>query len=202
MPTTARSRIACSPSSGFHHAHFDNAYGFCTFNGLVVAAVELKQRKLIDRLLILDCDQHYGDGTQDIIERLRIDWIAHVTHGGRLQCTYRDKAGMIEQIKRTLPEFTGPRSLVLYQAGADCHVDDPLGGFLTTDDMRERDELVFRLAVAHCVPLVWNLAGGYQRDMRGSIRPVLDLHKNTMIAALNALQAGLGASRVRMSAGR
>lgn len=182
----ARSRIACSPSSGFHHAHYDNAYGFCTFNGLMVAAVELKRRKLIDRLLILDCDQHYGDGTQNIIERLSLDWVTHVTHGGRLPGSYRGKKDMMATIERTLPVFAGPRSLVLYQAGADCHVDDPLGGFLTTDDMRERDELVLRLAETHRVPLVWNLAGGYQRTPGGSIRPVLDLHKATVIAAIDS----------------
>lgn len=30
--------ISCSPSSGFHHAHYDRNHGFCTFNGLIVAA--------------------------------------------------------------------------------------------------------------------------------------------------------------------
>lgn len=188
---SARSRIACSPSSGFHHAHFASGYGFCTFNGLMVAAVELKRRGLIDRVLILDCDQHYGDGTQDIIDRLGIDWVTNVTHGGHAFGSYRNKAQMIEFITEWLPQFPGPRNIVIYQAGADCHVDDPLGGFLTTEDMRERDELVFNLAVAHRVPLVWNLAGGYRRDLKGSIRPVLDLHRNTVIAALDALQAGL-----------
>jgi acetoin utilization deacetylase AcuC-like enzyme len=183
----ARSRIACSPSSGFHHAGYSWGHGYCTFNGLMVAAVELKQRGVIDRLLVLDCDQHYGDGTQDVIEHLGLDWIAHVTHGARLPGSYRDKRDMLARIKHHVPKFAGTRSLVLYQAGADCHVDDPLGGFLTTEDMRERDALVFRLAVAHRVPLVWNLAGGYQRTPAGSIQPVLDLHRNTMAAALDSL---------------
>jgi hypothetical protein len=31
-------------------------------------------------------------------------------------------------------------------------------------------------------PLVWNLAGGYQRDESGSIEPVLKLHRMTVIA--------------------
>lgn len=183
----ARSRIACSPSSGFHHAHYANGWGFCTFNGLMVTAVELKRRGLVDRMLILDCDQHYGDGTQDIIERLGADWITHVTHGGKLGGSYKGKGDMMERIARHLPAFADPRSLVLYQAGADCHVDDPLGGFLTTEDMRERDKLVFSLAAKVGAPLVWNLAGGYQRDARRSIAPVLALHRNTMRAALGAV---------------
>jgi hypothetical protein len=33
--------------------------------------------------------------------------------------------------------------IILYQAGADTHVDDPLGGLLTSDQMRERDRIMF-----------------------------------------------------------
>ncbi len=36
----------------------------------------------------------------------------------------------------------GSYDLVIYQAGADMHVDDPLGGIMTTDEMRQRDDLV------------------------------------------------------------
>ena len=35
------------------------------------------------------------------------------------------------------------------------------------------------------IPLVWNLAGGYQKDKDGSIEPVLKCHRNTMEACLN-----------------
>ena len=39
------------------------------------------------------------------------------------------------------------RLLVLYQAGADPHVNDPLGGFLTTEEM-------MREALSSTLPLV------------------------------------------------
>lgn len=184
----SRTRIACSPSSGFHHAHYAESEGFCTFNGLMVTALALKAEGMIDRALILDCDEHYGNGTQDIIETLNIDWIVHVTHNGRLPGTYRDKPGMLGMIEWHVPEFSADRcrGIVLYQAGADCHVKDPLGGFLTTQEMRERDRLIFTLAVKHKVPLVWNLAGGYQRDTKGGIEPVLKLHRQTMAEAIEA----------------
>ena len=65
---------------------------------------------------------------------------------------------------------------MLYQAGADCHVDDPLGGWLTTEQMLRRDEMVFAGLAALRVPVAWNLAGGYQTP----IRKVLELHDNTM----------------------
>lgn len=179
-------RIACSPSSGFHHAHHDHGRGYCTFNGLMVAALELKRRGQIETVLILDCDEHYGDGTQDIIRRHDAQWVRHVTHRGRLPGSYQAKEEMTALIAHHLPALAGTAALVLYQAGADCHVADPLGGFLTTEDMRQRDRLIFSLALKHKVPLVWNLAGGYQRDARGGISPVLTLHRNTVREALAA----------------
>lgn len=180
----ARSRIACSPSSGFHHANYAFGGGFCTFNGLMVAAIELKRRRLVDRVLILDCDEHYGDGTEDIMGKLKLDWVTHVTHRGSAFGSYRNKAQMIEFISEWLPQFPGPRNLTIFQAGADCHVNDPLGGFLTTQDMQERDALVFKLVHLYRVPLVWNLAGGYQVESDGSIPKILELHRNTMKACI------------------
>ncbi len=72
--------------------------------------------------------------------------------------------------------------MLLYQAGADPHVDDPLGGFLTTDELARRDAIVFGEARALGLPVAWNLAGGYQRDARGGIEPVLQIHENTLRA--------------------
>ena len=37
-------------------------------------------------------------------------------------------------------------NVILYQAGADPHVDDPLGGWLTTAQLAKRDRLVFAMA--------------------------------------------------------
>ena len=34
--------VVCAPTSGFHHAGYQNACGFCTFNGLVVASEYFK----------------------------------------------------------------------------------------------------------------------------------------------------------------
>jgi acetoin utilization deacetylase AcuC-like enzyme len=33
--------VACAPVCGFHHAHYDETGGFCTFNGLMVTAIKL-----------------------------------------------------------------------------------------------------------------------------------------------------------------
>lgn len=69
--------------------------------------------------------------------------------------------------------------MVLCQAGAAPHIDDPLGGILSTAQMQARDRTVFQQLGAG--PLVWNLAGGYQ-VLRGDTKaqrmePVPALHR-------------------------
>jgi acetoin utilization deacetylase AcuC-like enzyme len=81
--------------------------------------------------------------------------------------------------------------VVLYQAGADPHVDDPIGcRFLTTEELYQRDRAVFLACARLDLPIAWNLAGGYQEDTTRSwpesIRPVLDIHDNTMRACVEA----------------
>jgi acetoin utilization deacetylase AcuC-like enzyme len=135
------------------------------------------------RVAIVDCDQHYGDGTDDIIARLNAQsWLAHYTYG---QQAYADPSGGAEflaDLKRVCRRLTFEADLVLYQAGADPHRDDPLGGSLSTEEMGRRDEIVFEAARAASVPLAWNLAGGYQEPLQ----KVVDLHGQTMEAALAA----------------
>ncbi len=175
--------VAVAPVAGFHHAHHGFAEAYCTFNGLMVTAVKLKREGLARRVGVLDCDQHYGDGTDDIISELGIDWVTHVSIGR----TYR-RPEQAEQFLERLPDIVRGFSgcdVLLYQAGADPHVDDPLGGWLTTEQLAHRDRGVFETAKALGLPVAWNLAGGYQRDADGGIGPVLEVHRNTMRACVD-----------------
>ena len=173
-----------SPTSGFHHAEHSQGMGFCTFNGLMVAALKLKQNTNINRIAILDIDMHYGNGTDDIIKNLGIDWIDHYTFGENLQYDSQVKAFNGEAWLARLPSIVDATiqgcDLILYQAGADPHVDDPFGGALTTQQLKERDRIVFGLASEMGIPVVWNLAGGYQQDFN----EVLAIHRNTALEAL------------------
>ena len=173
-------RIAAAPCSGFHHAGYANAGGFCTFNGLMVTAMALHASGEATRVGILDFDQHYGDGTDNIIDRLRIDWINHYSAG--------EHYGLPAEARRFLSSIPGlvaamkDCDVILYQAGADPHIDDPLGGWLTTEQLYERDLLVFQAAAALGIPVAWNLAGGYQTPLR----KVLRIHDGTMRACVGA----------------
>ncbi len=170
-------QVAVAPVSGFHHASHRQGSGFCTFNGLIVAAQVVKQACLVNKVGILDFDEHYGDGTADIIASLNLaDWLSQYSAGK----DYRRPAQAEAFLKR-IPELVARFAdcdLILYQAGADPHVADPLGGWLTTPQLAERDRLVFASAKALGIPIAWNLAGGYQYDFRA----VLDIHDNTLRA--------------------
>ena len=76
-PTTPLA--VCSPTSGFHHAGYAHGGGYCTFNGLMVAAATFIQDHPGAKLGILDCDFHYGDGTADILRR-KPELAEHVVH--------------------------------------------------------------------------------------------------------------------------
>jgi acetoin utilization deacetylase AcuC-like enzyme len=169
-------QVAVAPTCGFHHACHALADKFCTFNGLMVTALALKQEGLADRVGILDFDQHYGDGTEEIIQTLRTDFVKHYT-----AAEFYHQESQADEFLGRVPELVAAMKdcdVLLYQAGADPHVDDPLGGWLTNQQLAERDRLVFETARELKIPVAWNLAGGYQEPLR----KVLDIHDNTMRA--------------------
>lgn len=175
----ANGQVAVSPTSGFHHAGYAFGGGYCTFNGLMVAAISLLRDGAVRRIGILDCDQHYGNGTEDIIDRLKLrEQVRHVTVG---QGYMPAASGFLAALPGIVAGFADC-DLLMYQAGADPHVDDPLGGYLTTEQLLERDRIVFRASALLGIPVVWNLAGGYQEPLR----KVLDIHANTMQACVEA----------------
>lgn len=169
-----------APVSGFHHASWDEASDFCTFNGLMVAALALQSERPGLRVGILDYDYHYANGTEDILDNVGRDGIVHITAGEDWHHD-ADPRTFLENIPNDLKRLSGC-DIVLYQAGADPHVDDPLGGFLTTAQLALRDWRVFAGLRERCIPMAWDLAGGYQSPLS----KVVAIHVNTMRAAIEA----------------
>ena len=177
-----KNQVAISPTSGFHHAQYRSGGAFCTFNGLTIAAQLLRRKNKVNRVGIIDFDAHYGNGTVDIIEQLKLDYIQHLTYGRHFR-TFPSAEAWLNNIRKDLEPFNDC-DILLYQAGADPHENDPLGGDLTTEQMRKRDQLVFQFAKEKGIPIAWNLAGGYQQDFN----KVLELHENTLLACLEVFQ--------------
>lgn len=169
--------VAVAPCSGFHHAGYDYGGGYCTFNGLVVVARILSTAESPKRVGILDCDLHYGDGTDQILTTLNIqDAVPHYSAGSQARRP-RQAGAFLNKLPRIMEQFA-QCDVLLYQAGADPHIDDPYEGWMTTEQMMERDLIVFQTAKAMELPVAWNLAGGYQTPLRR----VLDIHDNTLRA--------------------
>ncbi len=83
-----------------------------------------------------------------------------------------------EEFLKELPQIIEQMEdcdVLIYQAGADPHINDPLGGSLTTEQLKLRDQLVFEVCKSLKIPVAWNLAGGYQTP----IEKVLEIHINT-----------------------
>lgn len=181
-----RERIVCSPTSGFHHSGHSYNGAFCTFNGLMVAARTVINEGLCRKVAILDCDAHYGDGTDDIISTLKLEeFVLHWTFGAHWGRAGRfNQRRFLRQIDSFLTKAAkAGAGLVIYQAGADPHINDPLGGYMTSGEMRQRDQFVVSKCHELQLAIVINLAGGYQRDSNGTIEPVLALHRATIEVA-------------------
>lgn len=188
-------RISANIAQGFHHAQYQCGVAFCTFNGLALIAQQFPQKKIF----VLDCDQHGGDGTAEFTLRLNnlfnfsifalasgcrsyeraLTRQIHKQHGNFAQ--YRD--AIIEAFDRAM---AWQADLIVYQAGMDCHQDDPCGSsWFSSEYIRQRDELVFRLAKQHQIPLMFVLAGGYQ-----DLATLTALHTETFKIAYDVYYAG------------
>jgi acetoin utilization deacetylase AcuC-like enzyme len=122
-----------------------------------------------------------GDGTDDILTRLGLFGKIENMSFGRLYKVPDQADSYLRKLRDvtcTFPNY----DLVLYHTGVDCHVDDPLGGVLTTRQLAMRDRIVFEAARKEGIPLAWNLAGGYQRP----VSKVVQLHVNTMNECVEA----------------
>ena len=166
-------RNAGSLSSGLHHATARCGAGYCTFNGLALAARSVHDLGA-QSVLILDLDAHCGGGTYSIVK----SW-AFVVHLD-IACSSFDTYSVDQSGRSTLDEIhhvdaylstldarltalDRPFDLVLYNAGVDPHQACEIGGLrgVTFSVLAERERLVFEWARIHETPVAFVLAGGY-----------------------------------------
>lgn len=186
--------IAGSLSTGMHHARRARGNGFCTFNGLALAAHAARAAGA-ERILIVDLDAHCGGGTYSLIRHdpgvVQLDVAVNlfdyyeppVPHELML---VMDPAGYLATIDQQLDAFGRgePFDLVLYNAGMDPYEGCPIGGMPGIDDvmLAARERLVFGWARGHGWPLAFVIAGGYLGDGVDQ-RRLVDLHRATLLEA-------------------
>ena len=194
--------VSGSLSSGLHHAKPDNGDGYCTVNGLVVAASAHLERHPAHRVVIVDVDAHCGGGTAACLESAglagRVQHLDIYTspfdryhpvgagdvlvRGGQTDEEYlTDVAVLLDAIDWDQTD------LVLYNAGMDPHPG------ISAEALAERERLMFETAAARDTAVAWVLAGGYTWAI--SMDQLVDLHLLTAQAAARSSSGKLASRR-------
>lgn len=179
--------VALNLTGGYHHAFGNFGSGFCIFNDLYLSALQMLQHQDIDRVLIFDCDVHQGDGTAKLASG-NADIVTVSLHAQK-NFPYRkqvsdmdfplaqhladdDYLSVVDEALYLALQQYQPDA-VIYDAGADIHIDDDLGYLdVTTQGVYQRDKMVFREAKKRGLPIMAVIGGGYQRD----INALVDVH--------------------------
>ncbi|WP_318495433.1 histone deacetylase family protein [Photobacterium leiognathi] len=188
--------IAIHLSGGYHHAHHDFGSGFCLFNDLAFAAKHALSYTHIDKVMIIDCDVHHGDGTATLLadDPNIITFSVHCDKNfpARKPDSTIDLALPREtSTEDYLNAFTGllplalaqyQPDLVIYDAGVDIHQHDELGYFnVSTSGLYQRDHAVLSLCKERNIPVAAVIGGGY----RTQHQDLVDLHMQLIYAALS-----------------
>jgi len=166
--------IACNAAGGSHHARRAQGAGFCTFNDVAVAALDLIAERPSRRLLVVDLDVHQGDGTAEILagEDRVFTFSLHAEKNypvrkaaSSLDIGLPDGVGddaYLQVLAETLPHLGKGFDLVFYNAGVDPHRDDRLGRLALSDaGLRAREHMVISHFVSRGVPVCGVIGGGY-----------------------------------------
>ena len=176
--------VAANLAGGTHHAFRDHGEGFCVFNDAAVAARAMQAEGRVERVLIVDCDVHQGNGTASIL-RGDDSIFTFSIHGARnfpfdkeqsdldieLPDGCSDDAYLVQLGHGLDTAFDLARpDLVIYLAGADPYHDDRLGRLgLSFAGLAERDRRVFAQCRAGKTPVAIAMAGGYARQIEDTV---------------------------------
>ena len=176
--------VSANLAGGTHHAFRDRGEGFCVFNDAAVAARAMQAEGRAQRVLIVDCDVHQGNGTASIL-RGGDSIFTFSIHGARnfpfeketsdldieLPDGCNDDAYLLQLDHGLDTAFDLARpDLVIYLAGADPYHDDRLGRLaLSFNGLAERDRRVFGRCKSLGLPVAVAMAGGYARQIDDTV---------------------------------
>jgi len=191
--------VSYNVGGGFHHAYPDHGEGFCAINDIGVAIRKLQREKKIERAMVVDCDNHHGNGTAAIFAGDPTVFTLSIHQYNNypafkppstVDVHLADGVGDDEYLERLSAAYRFPihgfhPDLVVYVAGADPYCEDQLGGLdLSLEGLKRRDLLVIEAALREKAAVVVVLAGGYAINLQDTIT----IHCNTAKAAKEALE--------------
>ncbi len=192
--------LAVNLAGGTHHAFADRGEGYCVFNDAAIAARAVQAEGLAQRVIVIDCDVHQGNGTAKIFENDPSVFTFSI-HGAKNFPFHKeasdldvaliddaDDAIYLAALCEALPVALerAQADLAIYLAGADPYLDDAFGRMkLTKPGLWERDLFVLESCRALNLPVAVTMAGGYAKNPED----VADIHFQTV-----KLAAGLAAA--------
>jgi acetoin utilization deacetylase AcuC-like enzyme len=160
-------------------------------NDVAVAVEKLKKEKAVERIMVVDCDVHQGNGTAHILsgKDYAFTFSIHqmdIYPSAKPESTVDIGLWSGDGDEKYLSVLRGyfPRlyrefkpGLVFYLAGADPFERDQLGSLrLTHRGLRERDLLILGEARRRRIPVAIVLGGGYAVDAEDTVTA----HLNTI----------------------
>jgi acetoin utilization deacetylase AcuC-like enzyme len=201
--------LASHLAGGTHHAEYGRGKGFTILNDLACVARLMTwseegadkthdnldlMRELyrgnssvsVERVLVVDCDVHQGDGTATFhntnagglngkLFTLDLHAASNYPHP-KEKCTYdvplpdectdeQYMEALVESLEKAIRDVEP--QLVLYNAGVDPYEHDKLGRLsLTWEGLQQRDHFVISTCVDAGIPVACTVGGGYERDIR------------------------------------
>jgi len=184
---------AINLGGGYHHASCAGGGGFCVYPDITLCIHTLRKFKShLKKFLIIDLDAHQGNGHErdflgdddvfimDVYNRYIYPGDAKARGGISLDIGAHSREPdhvYLQNVKDGLAtvkeEFSA--DFILYNAGTDCMIGDPLGNLsLTPDGIVARDEVIFRFAFENRIPICMVLSGGYQQSNAPCIAESID----------------------------
>jgi acetoin utilization deacetylase AcuC-like enzyme len=149
-----------------HHASANRAWGLCFFNNMAIAIQRIRPEA--ERVLIIDIDLHFGDGTVSIF---RADESVKIVNPWSVDANFEylsmDVAGYLKQVEDSFKGFEC--DIVAISAGFDTYVED-WGRLLSTEDFKKIGTII-RKGSEKCAGRRFALLeGGYHPDLRYNIK--------------------------------
>ncbi|HEX8924921.1 MAG TPA: histone deacetylase [Terriglobales bacterium] len=180
-------------AGGTHHAFRAEGSGFCVFNDIAIAIEWLRREQRFERVAVVDCDVHQGDGTAQIFDGDEGVFTLSL-HGrknfpfrkrrSRLDIELEDGTGDDDYLAALKPAldavFAFRPQFVFFQSGVDPLAVDRLGRLaLTHEGLKRRDQLVLGTCREQRVPVAVTLGGGYSDPIEATVQA----HANTFRTA-------------------
>ena len=172
---------------GMHHAMSCRGSGFCLVNDIVITIRTLQQEGRIRNAFVIDVDAHKGDGTAEITKNdatittlsihMEKGWPltnidesspSHIPSSVDIPVGEHENRKYLTKLSDGLSKIQSNPDIVFVVLGSDPHIDDELDSSskikLTTEEMLERDRLVFNFAKERGIPQFYLMGGGYGRN--------------------------------------